>query len=109
GLVLLIQGHGHCRRLTVMDCVVTAHDALQLREFPHHFGSQIAAAQPASPRRLCWFATKLRGEVFAERYYTLSLGVQRAKPLLEHHLALRLDAARQRTLTVLFPKERGIG
>ena len=109
GQVLLAQRLGHFGRFVVVQCVVTAHQALQFRELPHHVGEQVALAEFCGTIGQGRVAADGCGNRFRQGAHALRLVVLRAELRLERHALQRFDVRGQRLLPVRLVEERGIG
>ena len=110
-LVVVFNRVGHGFGQAIVERVVAAHDALQLRELAHHVGHQIGLGQLrglVGLRHQCCVA-QLRGNRLGNRAHALHTFALRAQLVVVDHLAQTFDARSQRLLAVLVKEELGIG
>jgi hypothetical protein len=107
--VLRADGLGHRTRLAIVQRVVAAHDALQLRELAHHLGQQVGLGEMGGALGADFVGTCLAGDV--PRYCPNALhAVELAAELaVIHHAGEPRDARGERRLAILVVEELGVG
>src|SRR5947209_4752781 len=95
--------------LAVMQRVVSAHDALQLRKFADHTCREVGFRKTSSAASLLGFRTYHRRHIFGELFHTLGLVVHRAELFVIYAVLQRLDAVCETHLAILVPEEAGVG
>ena len=111
GLVMVFNGIGHGFAQAIVERVVASHDALQLRELPHHVGHEIGLGQLGrlvglGHQRLVAQTSRDGAGDAPHALHALALGAQL---VVIHHLRQSVHPRSQRLLTVLVEKELGVG
>ncbi len=106
---MLVQGQGDVLRLTVVERVVVAGDALHLGEFADHLGGQVALAQQAGTGGALGVATDFAGDKTGQGRDALGLVEHRTELGLEHHVGQALVETFELLLLVLLEEELGVG
>jgi len=108
---MVFDGIGHGLGQAVVQGVVTAHGALQLRELAHHVGHQIGLGQLGGQIGLRHQrgVTQLGGDRLGNRAHAFDALALGAQLVVIDHLAQALDPRGQGLLAVLVEEELGVG
>src|SRR3546814_7495700 len=107
GFLLLRDGRHVARLFTRCLGIIPAHHTLQLREFPHHRGSQVGFSQLACPtgRLRIDVVEVIFGNVSRKLSNSVCFAAKRTQPLSKHHLVQLRQKSLQGDLEVLFRSE----
>ena len=108
---MILDGIGHSSRQTVVQRVVTAHDALQFGEFADHVGQQVGLGEPCGEGGLFreFAATEFFGNGAGNRLNTRHALALRSQLVVIDNLGEPLDPRFQRFFAILIKEELGIG
>ena len=108
GMVVLVDRGGDFGGLAVGGGVVAPHDALQIGEFAHHGGQQVALGQLGGAHGFRAVGIDELRDLAGERRHAPRLVADGAELCLERNGVEAAQARQQRLLAVLAPEERRI-
>ena len=108
-LVMALHGIGDSLILTVMQRVVTPHDALQLGELPNHVGHQIGLGQTRRARRQRCVGAEADGNFLCQLLKPFDALQHRTDLVVIDNATKLLDTRSECRLAVLIEEETRIG
>src|SRR4051812_13434623 len=105
---MLLDRITHGSDLSVMLCVVLAHQTLKFRKFAHHRREQIALAEFRRASHLCFIGTNAARDPSREPSYSLGFVEHTSELVLKCHVAQSIAARIKALLPIQVPKECGV-
>ena len=108
---MILDGIGHSSRQTVVQRVVTAHDALQFGEFADHVGQQVGLGEPCGEGGLFreFAATEFFGNGAGNRHNAKHALALRAQLVVINDSGQPLNPRFERFLAILIEEKFGVG